>query len=103
MHEESRDMWRVYLDQQDYKSAFRHCKTQVQHTAQQPFVFIQNGCTHHTFKCYIHSLNHGVLSFHHSSILTLTLDCKPVPEGLLHDDVGVGVGAMQALPPTDIN
>ena len=39
MHEESRDMWRVYLDQQDYKSAFRHCRTQVQHTAQQPFVF----------------------------------------------------------------
>ncbi|KAL3143378.1 hypothetical protein ABBQ38_002206 [Trebouxia sp. C0009 RCD-2024] len=30
VHEESRDMWRVYLDQQDYKSAFRHCKTQAE-------------------------------------------------------------------------
>lgn len=30
VHEESRDMWRIYLDQQDYKNAFRHCKSQVQ-------------------------------------------------------------------------
>ena len=29
VHDEARDMWRVYLDQQDYKSAFRHCKNQV--------------------------------------------------------------------------
>lgn len=29
VYDESRDMWRIYLDQQDYKSAFRHCKSQV--------------------------------------------------------------------------
>lgn len=33
VHDEARDMWRIYLDQQDYKSAFRHCKSQVQHYA----------------------------------------------------------------------
>lgn len=29
VQDESRDMWRIYLDQQDYRNAFRHCKSQV--------------------------------------------------------------------------
>ncbi len=29
VQDESRGMWLIYLDQQDYKSAFRHCKSQV--------------------------------------------------------------------------
>lgn len=29
MQDESRGMWQIYLDQQDYKSAFRHCKSQA--------------------------------------------------------------------------
>ena len=29
VHDERRDMWQIYLEQQDYDNAIRHCRKQV--------------------------------------------------------------------------